>query len=124
MRHARCVQRQCLHLVDDLGGAVEAGGVRQLGHRDQVLLVLPRDEAAGHAVEQLAGGAEQYDIQQADDDTEAQQLLDQAGIAVGHRIEGTVERCEQPATEQAVDDTGQPVRLAAMRLEQQGGERR
>ena len=48
VRHARMRQRQRRHLADDPLGAIQRRAVGQLRERDQVVLVLRRDEALRH----------------------------------------------------------------------------
>ena len=46
------LQRDLAHAADDVFGAVERGAVGQLREADEILLVLPRHEAARHRAEQ------------------------------------------------------------------------
>ena len=61
--HARMLEGNVAHAADHVFRAVERCRIRQLREADQILLVLRRNEAAGHCTEQHEGDAEQHDIE-------------------------------------------------------------
>ncbi|MND37722.1 hypothetical protein D3C80_284150 [compost metagenome] len=61
--HARMLEGNVAHAADHIFRTVERCRIRQLREADQILLVLRRNEAAGHCAEQHEGDAEQHDIE-------------------------------------------------------------
>ncbi len=112
------------HALDHVLGAVQGGGVRQLGEGDQVLLILRRHEAGRRAGEAHVAEADQADVDHQRDRAAAQNAPHHANVAMAGAVEHTVERAEQPAAEQPVEQPRKAILRCVMGLEQGSGQRR
>ena len=91
------LQGDPLDLRGRLGRALQRGGIRQLDVRDQVALVLDRDEPGGDAGHAEGRQAEQADVDQEHDRAQAEAPAHGLAIGPGRPIEGPVEGPEEPA---------------------------
>ncbi len=92
-RHLAC---DLLDLVQHLLGPLQRGAVRQLHRRQQIALVLDRDEAGRHARQAIAADADQDQRDQNGDVAVRDQLADQPGIAALHAVVDRVEAAVEP----------------------------
>ena len=104
VRDAGLRQHDVRHAADHLFGAVERRGLRQLRVRDEILLVLLRDEALGHAREAEPGQAPtERDVDGERAARRAQRLAcERRRSARDEPLEEAIERPEHPA-EREVD---------------------
>ncbi|MNM47889.1 hypothetical protein D3C81_588640 [compost metagenome] len=93
--------------------------LRQLHTRDQVQLVLGRNEARRHQLEDEAGTDQQHRVHHEHRATTTEDLRHATLVLFRAGLEEAVERTEHPA-EQTVDDAGRGILRRAMRLEQAG----
>ena len=84
---ARRVQRDLPHAAHHGIGAVDVCGLRQLQDREQVLLVLGRDVAAGHRAKADHGHDDQRGVDDEQSRRPADRAADAAGIAVTEALE-------------------------------------
>src|SRR5580658_1865905 len=75
------------HLPHDIVGTGQRGAFRQLGSAENVELVLRRDEAAGHPVEQYKDRSQQYRVDKEHAATETETLSDSPLIRFGAPLE-------------------------------------
>ena len=122
--HARLLERHVGHALDHFFGAVQARRIRQLGEGHQVLLVLGRDKAGRGVGETEEGQHHQPGVQQQGNPAAADDPGHGADITMAGAVEEAVERTEQPATEQRVQDPREAVLRRVMTLEQHGGQGR
>ncbi|MND95720.1 hypothetical protein D3C80_879830 [compost metagenome] len=118
--HARLLQGDFAHALDHRFGAVEAGRVRQLGERHQVLLVLGRHETGRGGREAQVGQAHQAGIHEQGDAAGADDPTHAADVAVGGAVEEAVERGEQPAAQQFFQEPRETVLGRMVVLQQHG----
>ena len=107
----------------DVPGASHRGGVGQLHVQEQIALVLLRDKARGHVDEGEVGQQQQAAVDRQGEQAHAQQAADHADIGFRADPEYPVEQPEEPAQEQ-VHEPGERIAAGAVRLEQQGRQRR
>ena len=117
------LHRDVAHAADHVLGAVERRAVRQLREADQVLLVLLRNEAVRHGLEDEDGRRGQHEV-----DGEHHRLARDrpghaAAVGVSATLEEAIERAEE-STEHEVHATRQLVFRLVMALEQQRRQRR
>ncbi len=110
------------HALDHVLGAVQRGGVRQLGEGDQVLLVLRRHETGRRAGEAHVAEADQPDIDHQRNAAAAQDAPHQADIAVAGAVEHAVERREQPAAKNPIEQTREAIFWRVVRPEERSGQ--
>ena len=104
------------HALDHVLGAVQGSGVRQLGEGDQVLLVLLWNEAGRGGGEAHVPQAHQADVDQQGHGTAAQDAPYHANVTMAGAVEHAVERAEQPAAEQSVEQPRETVLGASWAL--------
>ncbi|MNO84953.1 hypothetical protein D3C76_763090 [compost metagenome] len=93
-----------------------------MGEGHQVLLVLLRHEAGRRAGKAKVGQADQAAVDQQGDGAATQDAGDGADVAVAGAVEEAVERTEQPAAEQLVEQHGEAVLRFVMTFQQHGGQ--
>ncbi len=92
VRDARLREQDPIHLVNHFLGAVERRRLGQLRVRDEVLLVLLRDEARGHAREAEPGQEQQPAVNRDREPRAAQQAARDADVAQRRPLEQAIER--------------------------------
>ncbi|MNF32813.1 hypothetical protein D3C84_136120 [compost metagenome] len=122
--HARLLEGNFRHLLDHSFRAVEAGGIRQLGKGHQVLLVLGRYETSRGSGEAQPRQSHEAGIQHQGDTAAANDPRHRADITMAGTVEEAVERAEQPAAEQLVEEPGEAVLRCVVVLEQDCGQGR
>ncbi|MNZ81135.1 hypothetical protein D3C78_997920 [compost metagenome] len=122
--HARLFEGDLAHLFDHRFSAIEAGCVGQLSEGHQVLLVLRRHESGRCRGEAQPGHDDQAAIDEQGNAAAADDPADGADVAVAGAVEETVERAEQPATEQALKHFREAVLRCVVFLEQYRCQRR
>ncbi len=117
--HALHAVGQLHDLARHLGGAAQRGALGQLGAAEQVQLVLQRDEAARHGLEQHGRARQQRRVDRKHQAAAAQRLPHGVLVAVRAAVEEAVEGPEEPA-QAAVQPARQQIARRAARLQQLG----
>ena len=111
------------HAPDHILGAIERSGIGKLCERDQVQLVLRRDEARWHDPEHEPGHAEESCIHNGNRTLTANDAGDAFAITLRGTMKEAIEGPEHPA-EQPIDDACGDVGLGVTGLEEYRAERR
>jgi hypothetical protein len=119
---ARVLQPDLGHAPDHGIGAIERRGVGQLREGDQVLLVLRRHEARGHAPEGEEGQEDEPEVAREHEALVADRAADAARVAAAGGLEDTVEGPEEPA-QQGVEHARDPVARLVVAAQEQSRQR-
>ena len=121
--HAFSVHPDFAHFTDDRVGAGQRRTFRHFHAANQVELVLGGNKPARHGFKHHPGGAEQQQVNNKHGATSSERFANQPLVTVRAAMEKAVKRAEQPA-EQAIDKPGREISWRAVRLQQQGRQRR
>ncbi len=95
MRDTRLLQTDFTDLADDLVRAVDRGGRRQLRDRNDVLLVLIRDEATRDRVESEVRQGDQATVDHERDAGPTDNRRRRPGVRIARTLKPTIEALEE-----------------------------
>jgi hypothetical protein len=123
VRHSRLLQREIGHLANDGIRAIECRGIGELGERDQIVLVLRRNEALRHSREAEHRQTDEPDIDDERRERHTQHARHRCRIGARGPGKEAIEAAEEPAKHQ-IGAALQTIALGPMAAQQPRRERR